>query len=250
MKKVFIITMALCVSIFGNLFSASLDFDDLINKLQKTYVEPFAKDIGSVLAGGMSHSGRTLGLVPGVDVGVGASLSTKPSSDNVILKNSIGEKLFGMPFIQLSKGLPMNIDIVLRGFPETQGIQVLGFGLKYGIIQKELAAVSLGLSAMYSYNSLTYDTFKANVNSLSGMISLKIPMIEPYIGISIDSTKLETDFTIAQLPAGVQNLSVTTTQPKYVAGINLSLIPLTYINIGATYLIDHIGADIGIGIKF
>ena len=250
MKKVLVITMALCICILGNGFSASLNFDDLVNKLSKTYVEPLAKDIGSVLAGNMSHSGTTLGMVLGVDVGVGAAFSTKPSNDDVILKNSIGDKLFGMPFIQLSKGLPMDFDIMLRGFPETQGIKVLGLGIKYGIIQKDLAAIKLGLSAIYSYSSLTFNTFKASVNSLSAMISVKIPMVEPYLGIAIDNTKLETDFTVAQLPAGSSNLSVTTTQPRYVAGVNISLIPFTYINVGATYLIDHVGADIGIGIKF
>ncbi|MDD5687171.1 MAG: hypothetical protein PHE88_04980 [Elusimicrobia bacterium] len=251
MKKIFSF-FVICILVSGYGFSATLGFDELINKLENTYVKPLAKDLGSVLAGGMFHSGNTLGLVPGIDVGIATASSMKPSDDDIILKTNLGKKPYGLPFIQLSKGLPMGFDITLRGFPKTQGVEMLGAGVKYGIIEKEFAVVKMGLSAMYSYNQLKYSTFKASVNSLSGIFSIKIPMIEPYIGIALDSTNLKTDFATAELVSvgKVLNLNVTTTATRYVGGVNFSLIPFTYINVAATYLVDHMGVDFGLGLKF
>jgi len=251
MKKSFI--CVICVFYLCNLcsssFSETLDFDELINKLEDTYVKPLAKDVGAVLGGGMFHSGRTLALVPGIDVGFCSSMAIKPSEKNLILKESIGKKPFGLPYIQLSKGLPYRIDITLRGFPESQNLKLLGAGLKYGIIEKEIAVVKLGLSAMYSYNRLQHSDFKATTNSFAGIFSVKIPVIEPYLGIAIDSTKLETDYSVAEL-AGNKNVDVTVSEPRYVLGLNFSMIPFTYINVAGTYSVDHYGVDFGLGLKF
>ncbi|MFH0948132.1 MAG: DUF6588 family protein [Elusimicrobiota bacterium] len=251
MKK-FFSAVAICCFIFSYGFSATPDFDTLINKLGKEYVEPLAKDMGSVLAGGMFRSGRTLATIPGIDVGIRASLALKPSADDEILKTSMGDEMFGLPFIQLSKGLPKRFELTLRGFPETQGIKMLGVGVKYGIMEREIAVVKLGLSAMYSYNQLQHSNFKATTNSFAGIFSVKVPVVEPYLGFAIDSTKLETDFTVVEL-AGASfptNVNVSVSQPRYVAGLNFSLIPFTYINVAGTYAVDHYGVDFGLGLSF
>ena len=248
MKRIFS-AVAICFSVLSFSFSAVLDFDELINKLENTYVKPLAKDVGAVLAGGMFHSGRTLGVVPGIDVGFSASAAMQPSDDDIILQTAIGKKPFGLPYIQLSKGLPYKIDIMLRGFPESQDLKLLGLGLKYGIIEKEFAVIKLGLSAMYSYNQLQHSNFKATTNSFGGIFSVKIPVIEPYLGVAIDSTKLETDFTDTEL--GIKkNVDVTVSEPRYVLGLNFSLLPFTYINVAGTYSVDHYGVDFGLGLKF
>ena len=254
MKKVFTV-FAICFFVLSFSFSTTLDFDDLINRLDiKKDVEALAKDIGSVLAGGMFHSGRTLALVPGIDVGFCTSIAMKPSEKNLILQDTIGKKPFGLPYIQLSKGLPYGFDITLRGFPESQGLKSLGAGVKYGIIEKEIAVVKLGLSAMYSYNQLQHSDFKATTNSFAGIFSVKIPVTEPYLGVAIDSTKLETDFSAIELtgqPVGAnENKSVSVSEPRYVLGLNFSLIPFTYINVAGTYSVDHYGVDFGLGVKF
>ncbi len=249
MKRIFSV-VAICFSVLSFSFSAVLDFDELINKLENTYVKPLAKDVGAVLGGGMFHSGRTLALVPGIDVGFSASAAMQPSDDDIILKNAIGKKPFGLPYIQLSKGLPYGIDITLRGFPESQDIKLLGAGLKYGIVEKEFAVVKLGLSAMYSYNRLQHSDFKATTNSFAGIFSVKIPVVEPYLGVAIDSTKLETNFSDAELGAVKTNVNVSVSEPRYILGLNFSLVPFTYINVAGTYSVDHYGVDFGLGLKF
>lgn len=248
MKRFFSVVV-ICFSVLGFSFSATLGFDELINKLENTYVKPLAKDVGAVLGGGMFHSGRTLGVVPGIDVGFSASAAMQPSDDDIILKNAIGKKPFGLPYIQLSKGLPYNFDIILRGFPESQDLKLLGAGLKYGIVEEEFAVVKLGLSAMYSYNRMHHSDFKATTNSFAGIFSVKIPVIEPYLGVAIDSTKLETDFSVTEL--GIKkNVDVTVSEPRYVLGLNFSLIPFTYINVAGTYSVNRYGVDFGLGLKF
>ncbi|MDO8735426.1 MAG: hypothetical protein Q7K21_09770, partial [Elusimicrobiota bacterium] len=110
MKRFFSVGV-ICFSVLSFSFSETLDFDQLKTYLEDTYLEPMAKDIGSVLAGNMFHSGRNLGL-PGFDVGFGLALSTKPNKDNKILRESFGTQnnpkdvMFGLPFIQASIGLP------------------------------------------------------------------------------------------------------------------------------------------------
>lgn len=257
MKRIFS-AVAICCFIFSYGFSATLDFDELKTYLEDKYVEPLAKDIGSVLAGGMFHSGRTLGF-PGFDVGVGIVTSMKPNKDNKILRESFGtldnpdDKMFGLPFLQVSVGLPKKIDIIVRGYPETHDIKLFGAGLKYCIVKQEIAVFELGLSAMYSYNSLEYTTFKADVHSLAGIFSIKAPVVEPYFGIAVDKTSLETELSpavLAVLGPTKTNIDVSTTAMRYVLGLNFSLIPFTYINVAGTYLIDHFGVDFGLGVKF
>ena len=253
MKKVFTV-FAICFFVLSFSFSEALNFDQLKTYLEDTYLEPMAKDIGSVLAGNMFHSGRNLGF-PGFDVGFGLALSTKPNKDNKILRESFGTQnnpkdvMFGLPFIQASIGLPKKIDVIVRGFPKTNDIKLFGAGVKYCIIKEEFAVVKLGLSAMYSYNSLEFETLKSNVNSLTTMFSVKIPVVEPYIGIAVDRTSLKTELSAQDL--GIKtNLDVTTTVPRYIVGLNLSPLPFTYINIAGTYLVDHLGVDFGLGVKF
>lgn len=239
----------------GIVFSESLSFDQLKTYLEDTYLKPMAKDIGSVLAGNMFHSGRNLGF-PGFDVGFAMALSTKPNKDNKILREGFGSQnnpkdvMFGLPFIQASIGLPKKIDIIARGFPATNDIKLFGVGVKYCIVKEELAVVKLGWSAMYSYNSLEFTTFKSNVNSLTTMFSIKIPVVEPYAGIAIDRTSLKTYLPPQDIIIGKTNLDVTTTIPRYVVGLNFSPLPFTYINIAGTYLVDHLGIDFGLGLKF
>lgn len=254
-KTLFVLTICLFTSC--NVFCKTPDFNALTNYLEKKYVESLAKDMGSIIAGNMFHSGISLGF-PGFDVGVGITAATKPTNSNRILRDSFGsinnpdDILFGLPFLYASIGLPGKFDVMVRGYPKSDDIELFGAGLKYCIVEKEIGVVELGLSTMYSYNSLTYKTFKSDVHSLSGIFSVKVPVVEPYFGVAFDSTSLETDLSAASLASvsKIKNLDVSVTQPRYVLGLNISPFPFTYINIAGTYLVDHIGADLGFGLKF
>jgi hypothetical protein len=196
--------------------------------------------------------------IPRFELGIAVAGSLKPNKDDTILKQGFGsvanpkDQMFGMPFAQLSLGLPLGFDVIVRGAPEYQGLKLFGAGLKYCIFKKDFAVVGFGLSAMYSYNQLKYATFKAQTSSLAGIFSVKLPIIEPYIGAALDKTTFDTQFTPALLSgAGAPlNISVKTSAPRYVAGLSFSTIPFTYVNVAATYLEDHLGVDAGVGLKF
>ncbi|OQA92266.1 MAG: hypothetical protein BWY26_00380 [Elusimicrobia bacterium ADurb.Bin231] len=256
------LAVVVCFLLSVPVFAAEISFDELKNNLSKTCVEPMAKDIGSVLAGNMFRSGTSIGThfkwVPGIQVGVAVAGSLKPREDNVILQQGFGsatepkDAIFGLPFAQVGLGLPFGIDVVVRGAPEMQEIKLMGVGLKKTIIERGFASVKIGLSAMYSHNRLEYTSFKAETNSFTGIFSVKVPLVEPYIGVAIDKTSLETEFTPTELMTASNpvNIDVTTTDPRYVAGLNFYTVPLTYINIAGTYLGDHMGVDVGVGLKF
>jgi len=260
MKRLFAVVV-LCFTVSGFGFSTGLDFDQLIHQLTDSPMKALTKDIGSVLAGNMFHSGRNIGTfvvgIPKFEIGVAVAGALKPNKDNIILKQGFGsagnpkDQMFGIPFAQVGLGLPYSIDVILRGAPKYQGISLFGGAIRYCILKKSFAVTSLGLSAMYSYNSLKFDTFKANVSSLAGIFSVKVPFVEPYIGLAMDSTTLETQFTPAALQGLVSpKLKATTSEPRIVAGLTFSTIPLTYVNVAGTKLNDHLGVDVGLGLKF
>jgi len=260
--KRFLSVSVLCLAAVGSCFSASIDFDQLKSRLSDIYVKPLAKDIGSVLGGDMFHSGRSIGTflcgIPRFEIGVGVAGALKPSKDDVILKEGFGspanpkDQMFGLPFAQVALGLPLGVDVAVRGAPEYQGLKLLGGGVKYCLYQKSFVVTSLGLSAMYTYNRLEYKSFEADTNSIGGMFSVKVPGIEPYAGVAVDYTKLDTQFSPAELAAASShlNISAKTSQVRYVAGINFSLFPFTYVNVEGTSLGDHYGVDAGLGLKF
>jgi len=263
MKRLFSVVV-LCFSLLGFGFSEGLDFDQLIHQLTDSPMKALTKDIGSVLAGNMFHSGKNIGTfaigIPRFEIGVAVAGALKPNKGNIILNQGSGaagtkkDQMFGIPFVQVGLGLPFNLDVIVRGAPKYQNITLLGGAVKYCIFKKSFAVTSFGLSAMYSYNKLEYSTFKANVSSLAGIFSVKVPMVEPYIGFAIDNTKLETQFSPKQLQdagvAATATLQAKTSEPRLVAGLTFSMIPFTYINVAGTKLNDHYGVDAGLGLKF
>lgn len=263
MKK-FFAAVVLCFTVSGFGFSAGFDFNQLINELTDTPMKALTKDMGSVLAGNMFHSGKNIGTfavgIPRFEVGLAVAGALKPNKDNIILSQGFGsaadpkDQMFGIPFIQVGLGLPYNVDVIVRGAPKYQDITLFGAAVKYCAFKKSFGVASLGLSAMYSYNTLKYSSFDVSVNSISGIFSVKLPVIEPYIGIAMDNTTLETQFTAAELAtagvAATAKLKADTSEPRMVAGLTFSMIPFTYINIAGTKLNDHMGVDFGLGLKF
>ncbi|MBN1384641.1 MAG: hypothetical protein JW983_07175 [Elusimicrobia bacterium] len=254
-KKILAV-ISICLFTSCYVFCKTPDFDALTTYLEKNYVKSLAKDMGAVIAGNMFHSGINLGF-PGVDVGIGMSAVTKPSKGDKILRDSLGsignsdDVMYGLPFIYASIGLPARFDIMVRGYPETENIELFGAGLKHCIVSKELGVVELGLSTMYSYNSLKYTNFKSDVHTVSGIFSVKVPVVEPYVGVAFDSTSLETDLSSAALALiSKTNIDVSESQTRFVGGLNISPFPFTYINVAGTYSVTYVGVDLGLGFKF
>jgi len=235
MYKLFIcLIVVLCLG--SNVFAAGLD--DLVTVVAqyRTSADAFAKDFGCMMAGGAFHQGSNLGL-PGFDVGVHMPMK-KPNVDNLIVTNA-GLETMALPWAQLEIGLPFKLDLIVRGLSGT-GLSYSGFGVRYGIFKSKLPLVP-SVSAAVLSNSFEHTDFEATTMSVNVVISFKIPFLSPYISVGSDQS------TAKFIASGIEGTGAST---RIEAGINLGLIPLTYLQIGGGTANGDTIYSGGFGIKF
>lgn len=246
MKKLLILVSVVAVSV-GTVFAAS--FDEFKNQLSgprdiaQRNIDNFAKDIGALIAGGSFHQGKALGI-PGFDVGIHVP-ATSVNKDNAIVKAAGIDSIF-LPVVQAEIGLPAKIDLIGR-FSAYENSSLIGGGIRYGVFKAGLPGLP-SLSLQATYNALNVDAgdnkFTASAMSVGGVLSFDLPFINPYLGAGFDSTTVEPDATV------VTGLKGTASGYRLEGGVNLSLLPLTYLQLGGTYLNGEIGYTAGFGVAF
>jgi len=241
MKKLVLISAIALMT--ASAASASV-FDDFRDKLQSQYMKPFARDIGGLLGAADFHSGRTVGF-PGFDVGVTGSVQATPSSDNGILRDS-GVKMFGLPLVQATVGLPYNIDVSARGM-SMAGATIIGGGIKYGVFRHDLAKMLPDVSVGAFYDSLSQDYVKMNHFSTSLAASFDLPIVKPFASAGMDWTHLEAKVDGGDVTSGA---SVNTAEPRFSVGVGVTPFPLVYAFGAYNWLHGNSGFELGAGVRF
>lgn len=250
MKKVL---YSLAILVFGLSIAFAADpFDEFANNLtgvQETVqknLDYFAQDLGILIGGGAFHQGKSLGF-PGFDISVHVPAKKVNTENQIVKAANIDTILF--PVLQAEIGLPSKIDIIAR-YMSYAGSGMVGVGARYGILKGSLPAFpSISVQAVYNMlnASAGANKFKATTASIAAVGSLNLPVINPYFGIGLDSTSVEPDALIAMPQSGMKGNASTV---RAEAGINLSMIPFTYVQLGGTIVNGEIGYIIGIGVKF
>lgn len=201
-----------------------------------------ATDIGPVLGGDAFRSGKNLGF-PGFDISVRTPY-VKVSDNDTIVK-SAGISNIPFPLIQAEIGLPFSIDLIGR-FAAYYDSSMTGFGARYCILKSWIPGVPY-VSVQSVYNSLSVNSgvnkLKASTWSSAVVASWKFLVIEPYIGASYDSTNINPDSTLSTLSGSANTM-------RYDGGINLALLPLTYLQLGVSSSSGNIGYTAGLGVSF
>lgn len=247
MKK-FIVLALLSILPVKALFAAN-PFDKFKDQLlsvardsAQSSLDNFAKDLGALLGGGSFHQGQSLGI-PGFDVGVHIP-AKNVNTENTIIKTA-GVDTILLPILQAEIGLPAKIDLIGR-FTAYSDSTMTGFGLRYGIIKAPLPGFP-SLSVQAVYNTLNVNAgdnkFKAVTMSAGAVLSFNLPVVVPYLGAGIDSTTVDPDSTIIDISGKASGYRIE-------GGINLSLIPLMYLQLGGMYVNGDMGYTAGFGIKF
>ena len=209
-------------------------------------LDNFAKDLGVLLGGGSFHQGKSLGL-PGFDVGIHVPV-VKIKDEDTIIKGSLDS--VALPILQAEIGLPANLDLLAR-FTSYSDATMVGVGLRYGIIKKSIPGFP-SLSAQAVYNTLNVNSglnkLKATTMSVDCIASIDLPIITPYAGVGMDNTEVTPDSTITDVTGA--NLKGKASVMRLEAGINLSLVPLTYLQLGGVLVNGDINYTAGLGIKF
>ncbi|MBN1622209.1 MAG: hypothetical protein JW871_06425 [Endomicrobiales bacterium] len=241
---------AICLTVGVNLVFAGNPFDEFqsqlagqVKAIAEERLDEFAKDLGALLGGGCFHQGKALGI-PGFDVGIHIP-AVKVNDDNIIIKQADFDTVL-LPILQAELGLPAKIDLIAR-FTSYNDSTMIGAGVRYGIFKSAIPGLPC-LSVQAVYNQLDVSAgvnkFKATTLSASGVVSFNLPVITPYAGIGMDSTKINPDSTI------ISDAEGSATGFRVEAGVNVSLVPLTYIQLGGSMANGNIGYTAGLGLKF
>lgn len=247
LKRAVVLITVLLVGI-NTAFAANLydEFNKLKNQVTdvaKTQLDNFAKDLGALMGGGSFHQGKALG-VPGFDIGIHVP-AKKVNDDNVIVKNADLDTLL-LPILQAEVGLPAKFDLIAR-FTTLGDSTMIGAGVRYGILKKGIPGVP-SVSAQAIYNMLDVNAegnkFSATNISIGGVASINLPIITPYVGVSFDNTSVTPDSAI------IEGVEGSASGLRIEAGVNLSLVPFTYLHVGYALIGSETGYSLGLGIKF
>lgn len=238
MKKLLAAALVLAVFVPA---SFAIDYNkigDLGNN--QVWFDALAKDMGAVLGGGMHHNAKSLGVL-GFDIG--ARVPTQEvNKDNEFFKD---QKQVGLAFVELEKGLPMKIDLLLRGF-SADGLTITGFGLKYNLVSFAV----LNVAAVANYNTLTHDYIKGTTTGVGVTASVNIPVIQPFVGITSESTSITPGAKAITGTPLLDGMSGKSSGLRMEGGINFSPFPLFYIYGGYTMVAGGTGYSAAVGLRF
>ena len=220
-------------------------YSDFESRVNAAAIKPFALDLGGLLGASSFHSGRSLGM-PGFEAGVVGVVQSKPDRNNLILRNS-GIDAFGLPLVRGAVGLPFNIDIAAHGI-KLEGASVIGGGLRYGIFQSSLLTQflpSVGISAFG--DRVTHRAFRAEHFGFSVCAGWDIPIITPFIGVGLDSTRVTVKAATAAGVVGFSEIA-----KGYRATLGADVTPFPFMRLRGAYLLLHgvVGGMASLGVQF
>ncbi len=181
MKKIFVSAVFLT---FAASTAFSGDFSSF-KSIDSKSAKYFAGDIGSVMAGGLSYAGRSLGF-SGFDIGYKTVYQLKPSKKTAFMPS---ERAFGLDFVQAEIGMPYRIDAFIRaGFGDN--VTVVGGGIKYGLWKiKDGLYQTNGMIIAASHMANNPD-FYAIGNGISAVFSMNCGALRPFVNLGYNSTRL------------------------------------------------------------
>lgn len=246
-KKGLLAIISGCLLALGTTIRADEFTDNFRSHMNDKALDALAQDLGAVMGGGSFHQGKALGFPIGFDVGVHVPV-VGVQNDNKILDDD--GSTFAAVWGQAELGLPGNINVIGRA-GQLFDADMIGGGLRYGLLDPSLPGLpSLSVSALYG--QMEHDFFDLETWSANAVLSVDFPFIHPYVGGGFDKTTLDpTSTAFLTVPATVsRSLEGEATGYRVEAGINLSLIPFTYINAGVGLANGKRMIHGGAGIKF
>ena len=228
MKKLALVTL-MVAGCFGSKMVCWADSfsDNFKSNLNTESLNALAKDVGGLVGAGADHTGKNLGFVPiGFDVGVNAVAVGVSNTDAILRDNgSTVSAVWG----QGELGLPLRLGLIVRG-GKVDTATMIGGGLRWTVLSMD-APFLPSLSIEGLYGRTTQQMFDMDTYTGNAVLSFNVPFVHPYIAGGYDYSNLNP--TSAALE-GSPDQSVTGSGDslRVEAGVNLSIIPFTYITLG------------------
>ncbi len=244
MKSRWLMLTGLMVALTALPVFSNDDFSNNFGVVDQKSLDAMTQDFGAAVGAGSFHTGQALGFPLGFDVGVHVA-AVGVQDENTILKDDKSTLL--SKWIQAEVGLPARINVIARA-GQIEDADAFGGGLRVGILKSNVPGLpSLSLTGLYTQAS--HDLFDAKTFSANAVLSFEVPFIHPYIGAGYDQTELELNDD-PMVPASARALDSSEGGTRFEAGINLSLIPFTYITLAGGIANGEEMYHGGIGAKF
>ena len=208
-------------------------------------LKPFAQDIGGLMGSGLYHTGRSLGF-SGFDIGVRYAMQFKPSNGNTVLEtNGVGS--FGIPWLQAEIGMPFRLDGFIRA-ANFQGLTMAGGGLRWGLSNVNDSVYVPQLMLVAGADTAVHRSFSVTHYNGGFALSWRLETFTPYVGASLDSTRLE----VREAPAGSDLLGAheTVVEPSVTAGFSFRPKHYIYISAAGSYTHARPLLTLSSGIRF
>jgi hypothetical protein len=219
--------------------------DNLFDQFQKyaeseidQYATPVVEAFGTGISGGLYHTARTHGTL-GFDIGVRAMLVLIPEGKGAIL-DSADIKVFPVPVLQASVGLPIDLEVMARGFSikfQDQTISLFGAGVKKNFSSYIPVPGFPSVSAMVAYHHFKAGSYlSSSTISFDAIVSKKFLVIAPYAGFGYDRTSMKVTYTYvpaSPLPEVPVSHTVKVSTTRFTLG--LSITPAPFVNVFADY---------------
>lgn len=185
-KKVFLSVM--CSLLFVSAVSAA---EIGIANFAQSELDSFGKQAGFLLARRQYKGANPLGLI-GFDIGVEATAVKLDDGSlwNKSYSTSRAPSYLLLPAAHIRKGLPLSIDVGIRGgMAPNADLSLLGGEISYAPLAGSIVMPAVNLFLAYSILD-GGKNFDLNSTSIGASVSKGIGIITPYAGISYDQTKL------------------------------------------------------------
>jgi hypothetical protein len=227
---------------------------------------------GEILAH-LHQNGVDTTLVPGIRSTVSAFVGDTTKISNFKLPDGVvelGDIPFPIIMPQLAIGLPMGIEVTARGIPEVElkvdgadigSFSALGLGVRMNIdqfIPIPLFPVDITAGAAFQSVSLTADdqellkTMNTSINMQVGKsLSLLFFGLGVYADVAYETSSIDIAYT-AEFEGVEQDIEFSTSVDpglRYGAGLHLTFIPLTYVNVAYSMTPTNDVITIGAGIS-
>jgi len=230
------------------IFSASqvMAGDNLFDQFQRysaseidAYATPVVQAFGIGVGSGLYHTARTHGTL-GFDVGMRAMMVLIPKGKSAIL-DSADVKLVPLPVIQASVGLPMDFEVMARGFSfsfQDKTVSLYGAAIKKSFSSYIPVPGFPDVSAMIAYHRFKGgDVLTASVLSFDAIVSKTFLVFSPYAGFGLDRTSMKVEYTYTPpnplVPDVPISHTIKTSTGRLTVGFNLT--PVPFVKIFADY---------------
>ena len=204
--------------------------EDQIEEVATPIVEAF----GIAVGGGLYHTAATHGVL-GFDVGFRAMMVMVPEGESDLL-DSADVTFFPVPAIQASVGLPMDFEVMVRGFSvkfEDETISLFGAGVKKNFTPNIPVPGLPDISAMIAYHSFkASDVLTSSHLSFDLMVSKKFMIITPYAGFGYDKTKMDIEYIYVPPPPLTSEdvkYTIDASTARFTVGLNVTPFPFVKI---------------------